>query len=78
MKTIDEVIKAIDCLIPVKLKCEDCPYEEFHVKRKGLAPVCMEMLVEDTKYYLQEHQKVLKKTRRERLYDALREVRGEK
>jgi len=78
MKTIDEVLKAMNCFTPEKMKCEECPYAEFHVMGNGIGPSCLDMLVTESTYYLKKYKTELQKTRRERLYDALREVRGEK
>ena len=78
MKSIDEVLKAMNCFTPEKLECKECPYAEYHVMKNGIGPSCLDMLLSNATYYLNEHKNILQKTRRERLIDSLREVRGEK
>lgn len=74
MKTIDEVIKAMEyCQTPDQMgNCNvNCPYihccdpESVAIKTDALQ-------------YLKEYRDLQKMTRTERLIDVLREVRGEK
>ena len=51
MKTLNEVIKGMNCFDPLK-ECDDCPYADYHVMGNGIGTPCFEMVASDATYYL--------------------------
>lgn len=70
MKTIDEVITALEICISGSFCVDKCPYSKDGCIEHGTG--------KDSLYYLKEYRDSQKMTRTERLIDVLREVRGEK
>ena len=55
MKTLDEVITAMeDCAIGEK-GCRGCAYEDIHLSAAGIGQSCVEAMIGDALHYLKEY-----------------------
>ena len=55
MKTLDEVIKAMeDCAIGEK-GCRGCAYEDIHLSAAGIGQSCVEAMIGDALWYLKNY-----------------------
>lgn len=70
MKSIDEVITALEICISGSYCVDKCPYAHDDCLEHGME--------KDSLHYLKEYRELLNKPRSQRLIDVLREVRGEK
>ena len=72
-KDLEDVIFCAEkCVLPFPGDCINCFY--FDEENRN----CEKDIIADMLFYLKDYQKIMNRTRTERLIEVLREVRGEK